>query len=162
MDISGTQNTITLNYTTYGRDEQVNPAAQSDFNMFGVGLRTKFGMPLVARLNYSQSENGVGSDAAANKSTTTVNTLLIGIDYIMTGVRGSDTFKPFFTYRLQQVESKNPTTSIDTGRNNYTIGLAYQSPQLGILSLRYDHITYDNDMIDFNDSVLNARYSFHF
>jgi hypothetical protein len=162
MHVSGIKNTISLNYTTYGRNEEVNPAAQSDFNLYGIGLRTYFGIPLVSRINYSKSENEIGTDVANNKSTSSVSTLLLGLDYIIDGVLGGDIFKPFFNYRLQQVETTSPTSTFETGRNNFTIGLAYQSPTMGILSVRYDHITYDNDLIDFNDSVMNARYSYHF
>ncbi len=162
MHVSGIKNTISLNYTTYGRDEEINPAAQSDFNLYGIGLRTYFGIPLVSRINYSKSENEIGTVAANNKSTSSVSTLLIGLDYILDGVLGGDIFKPFFNYRLQQVETTSPTSTFETGRNNFTIGLAYQSPAMGVLSIRYDHITYDNELIDFNDSVMNARYSYNF
>jgi hypothetical protein len=60
-------------------------------------------------------------------------------------------------------------TDIETDRNNYTIGFAYQSPTMGILSIRYDLITYNNttsgsvaDLPEFNDTILNARYTYNF
>ncbi len=176
MDFSGTKNALTLNYTTYGRDEQVNPAAQSDFGLYGIGLRTNFAIPLVTRLNYSKSENDMGTDASIYQSNTTVSTFLIGVDYVMSGFMGGDVFKPFVNFRLQNVKTKSITriydedelvseieTGIETGRTNYTIGLAYQSPTMGILSIRWDQITYDNkDYLDFNDTILNARYSYNF
>ena len=59
FDISGTRNAVTLNFTTYGRDEEINPGAQSDFSLYGIGLRTNYSIPLVSRLNYSKSENDI-------------------------------------------------------------------------------------------------------
>jgi hypothetical protein len=61
FDVSGIRNAVTLNYTTYGRDEEVNPGAQSDFSLYGIGLRTNFSIPIVTRLNYSKSENDIGN-----------------------------------------------------------------------------------------------------
>ena len=170
FDVSGTRNAVSLNFTTYGRDEEINPGAQSDFSLYGVGLRTNFSIPLVTRLNYSNSENDIGTGTSFNQSNTTVSTFLIGIDYVMSGVMGGDVFKPFVNFRLQDVKSKSTNrfggpevvTEIETGRTNYTIGLAYQSPTMGILSIRWDQITYDNPDIDFNDTILNARYTYNF
>jgi hypothetical protein len=162
FDVSGVRNAVTLNYTTYGRDEEVNPSAQSDFSLYGVGLRTNFSIPLVTRLNYSKSENDIGTDVSLNKSNTTVSTFLIGVDYVIKGVMGGDVFKPFVNYRLQNVKTKSTFLDVDTGRNNFTVGLAYQSPTMGILSIRWDQITFDNPDIDFNDTILNARYTYNF
>lgn len=161
VDLSGTKNTFMLNYTTYGRDEEVNPSAQSEFNLYGIGLRTNFSIPLISRINYSITENTIGIDT---KTTSNISTLLLGLDYLMDGVSGGDIFKPFVSYRLQQVETTTAAgANYDTDRNNLTIGLAYQSPVMGIFSLRYDLITYGNkDIYDFSDTVLNARYSYHF
>jgi hypothetical protein len=81
----------------------------------------------------------------------------------MSGFRGGDVFKPFVNFRLQNVKTKSNSLDIETGRNNYTIGLAYQSPTMGILSIRWDQITYNNkNYLDFNDTILNARYSYNF
>jgi hypothetical protein len=170
FDVSGIRNAVSLNFTTYGRDEEINPGAQSDFSLYGVGLRTNFSIPLVSRLNYSNSENDIGTGTSFNQSNTTVSTFLIGIDYVMSGFMGGDVFKPFVNFRLQDVKSKSTTrfdgpevvSEIETGRKHYTIGLAYQSPTMGILSIRWDQITYDNTDIDFNDTILNARYTYNF
>ncbi|TFH02087.1 MAG: hypothetical protein E4H13_03105 [Calditrichales bacterium] len=171
MNVSGTANTLTLNYTQYGRDDQINFASQSDFNLYGAGLRTKFSFPMTARLNYSKSENSIGDDRSAGTSSSSVGTFLLGLDYMISGFTSGDVFKPFIDYRMQQVETYSeykssasfPSTEIKTGRNNYTIGFAYQSPKLGILSLRYDHIAYDNsEYINYNDSIMNFRYSYNF
>jgi len=150
-----------LNYTTYGRDENVNPSAQSDFNLYGIGIRTNFGIPLISRINYSKTENTIGSET---QTTSNISTLLLGLDYMMDGFLGGDILKPFFSYRLQQVETTTSIgTNYSTDRNNFTIGLAYQSPVMGVLSVRYDLITYANkDLYDFSDTVLNARYSYYF
>jgi hypothetical protein len=88
----------------------------------------------------------------------------------MKGVMGGDVFKPFINFRLQDVNSKsNLGNDIETGRNNITLGLAYQSPTMGILSIRWDYITYDNKGSDpnqtfpeFSDTILNARYTYNF
>jgi hypothetical protein len=169
FDVSGTKNAVTLNFTTYGRDEEINPGAQSDFNLYGIGLRTNYSIPLVSRLNYSKSENDIGTATSFNQSNTTVSTFLIGLDYMMSGFMGGDVFKPFVNFRLQNVKTKSNLVEIETGRNNYTIGFAYQSPTMGILSIRWDQITYNNtnsnlnaSSIDFNDTILNARYTYNF
>ncbi len=166
MRVSGADNTLMLNYTNYGRDDQIYSMAQSNFNLYGIGLRTTFNFPLTTRINYSNSENSIGRDSAINQSTTTVSTLRAGLDYIMSGFMPNDIFKPFFDYRWQNVKTERNTVNgpsqFDTGRNNYTIGLAYQSPILGILSLRYDHISYGSEEIDFDDSILNFRYTYSF
>jgi hypothetical protein len=162
FDISGTRNAVTLNFTTYGRDEEINPGAQSDFNLYGIGLRTNYSIPLISRLNYSLSENDIGTSASLNQSNTSVSTFLIGIDYVLNGIMGGDVFKPFVNFRIQNVKTKSNLNEFETGRNNYTIGLAYQSPTMGILSIRWDQITYDNANIDFNDTILNARYTYNF
>jgi len=177
FDVSGTRNAVTLNFTTYGRDENIpdRSSAQSDFSLYGIGLRTNFSIPLVTRLNYSNSENDIGTGTSINQSNTTVSTFLIGIDYVLNGFMGGDVFKPFVNFRLQDVKTEtiirplDPNSGdpdivrqIDTGRKNYTIGLAYQSPTMGILSIRWDQITYDNTDIDFNDTILNARYTYSF
>jgi hypothetical protein len=166
MDISGTSNTIMLNYSNYGRDDQIYTTSQSDFNLYGIGLRTNFKIPLTTRINYSNSENDIGSETSLNQSTTSVSTLLFGIDYAFNGFGSGDFFKPFIDYRLQQVKTESTSTTsqsgFETSRNNYTIGFAYQSPKMGILSFRYDHISYDNTVINYSDSILNARYTYSF
>jgi hypothetical protein len=80
----------------------------------------------------------------------------------MDGFISGDVIKPFVNFRLQNVVTNTNNDKIETGRNNYTIGFAYQSPTIGILSVRWDQITYDNPNIDFNDTILNARYSYNF
>jgi hypothetical protein len=177
FDVSGTRNAVTLNYTTYGRDEDIHTSAQSDFSLYALGLRTNFSIPLVTRLNYSSSENDIGTGTSLTQSNLKVNTFLIGVDYVMGGVMPGDVFKPFANFRLQSVKTHRierfilPETvsDIDTDRNNFTIGLAYQSPTMGILSIRWDHITYSNSFSnpdlqipEFNDTILNARYTYNF
>jgi hypothetical protein len=177
FDVSGTRNAVTLNYTTYGRDEEVNPVAQSDFSLYALGLRTNFAIPLVTRLNYSSSENDIGTGTSITQSNLKVNTFLIGVDYLMGGVMPGDVFKPFVNFRLQTVKTHRTErfiapetiTDIETDRNNFTIGLAYQSPVMGILSLRWDLITYNNStsssipaLPEFNDTIINARYTYNF
>jgi hypothetical protein len=177
FDVSGTRNAVTLNYTTYGRDEEVNPGAQSDFGLYGIGLRTNFSIPIVSRLNYSKSENDIGTGTSIAQSNLKVNTFLIGVDYVINGVKPGDVFKPFVNFRIQTVKTHRieryggpeVTSDLDTDRNNYTIGLAYQSPTMGILSLRWDLITYNNStsnvnstLPEFNDTILNARYTYSF
>ncbi len=166
MRLSGTDNTFMLNYTNYGRDDQIYPTSQSDFSLYGIGVRTTFSIPLTTRINYSNSENDIGRDSAVNQTTTTVSTLRAGLDYVMSGFMSNDFFKPFFDYRWQNVTTERNTagtpSNFETARNNYTIGLAYQSSVLGILSLRYDHISYGSEEIDFDDSILNFRYTYSF
>lgn len=177
FDVSGTRNAVTLNYTTYGRDEEVNTSSQSDFSLYAIGLRTNFAIPLVSRLNYSSSENDIGTGTSLVQSNLKVNTFLIGIDYVMDGFMPGDVFKPFANFRIQSVKTHRTErfidpetiTNIETDRNNYTIGLAYQSPTMGIFSIRYDLITYSNStssaistLPEFNDTILNARYTYNF
>jgi hypothetical protein len=177
FDITGTRNAVTLNYTTYGRDEEVSPSAQSDFGLYAIGLRTNFAIPIVTRLNYSSSENDIGTGTSLTQSNLKVNTFLIGVDYVMGGIMPGDVFKPFANFRLQSVKTHRTErfiapetiTDIETDRNNFTLGFAYQSPTMGILSIRWDYITYDNTYSDpglqtpeFNDTILNARYTYNF
>jgi len=166
MRLSGTDNTLMLNYTNYGRDDQIYPTSQSDFNLYGIGIRTTFNFPLTTRINYSNSENDIGRDASVNQTTTSISTLRAGLDYVTSGFMSEDFFKPFFDYRWQNVKTDRNTagnpSSFETSRNNFTIGLAYQSRVIGILSLRYDRISYGNEDIDFDDSILNFRYTYSF
>jgi hypothetical protein len=166
MRLSGTDNTLMLNYTNYGRDDQIYPTSQSDFNLYGIGVRTTFNFPLTTRINYSNSENDIGRDASINQTTTSISTLRAGVDYVTAGFMPDDYFKPFFDYRWQNVKternSNGTPSTFETSRNNYTIGLAYQSRVIGILSLRYDHISYGNEEIDFDDSILSLRYTYSF
>jgi hypothetical protein len=168
MDISGTRNTLMLNFSNYGREDANYPTSQSDFNLYGIGLRTNFNFPLTTRINYSSSENDIGTESSGNKSNTTVSTILLGVDYAMSGFGPGDYFKPFINYRIQNVTTESNSalgqSTFETGRNNYTIGFAYQSPKLGILSLRFDQISYsdNNNIIDYSDSILNARYTYSF
>jgi len=75
----------------------------------------------------------------------------------MRNLLASDEFRPFVNLVFQNVKF----AETDSKRNNYTFGLSYRNPQLGILSLRYDSISYGT-VVDYTDSILNARYQYNF
>ncbi len=158
FDVSAVRNTVTLNFSNYSRDEalEIKKTNQSDFMVFGLGLTTKYKFPLTTKLDYSQSNSAFG--AGITESTTDIQRIFIGLEYRMENLIGVDLFRPFANLVFQNVKF---TGGSETKRNNFTLGLLYRSPQLGILSIRYDNITYGSNS-DFTDSILNARYQYNF
>jgi len=158
FDVSALRNTVSLNFSNYSRDEalEIKRSNQSDFIVFGVGLVTKFQFPLITNLNYSQSNSAFG--AGVTEATTDIQRIFVGFEYRMENLIGVDLFRPFVNLVFQNVKF---TGGQETKRNNYTLGLSYRSPELGVLSVRYDNISY-GDATEFTDSILNARYQYNF
>jgi len=154
FDFQNIKNTISLNITNYAREDNINENNQSDFTLFGFGLRNKFSFPLVTTINYSQTESifGTGDTEASTK----IQRIFLAGEYKLANLSAGDMLKPFIRLSFQNVELAGG----DYNRNNYTLGLAYQNPIYGILSLRFDQITYSE--IDYDDSILNARYEYSF
>ncbi len=153
------KNTVSLNFSTYMRDEalEIRKENQSDFNIIGIGLLSKFQFPLTTRLNYSQSESAFGDQ---NKNTTTINRFFVGFEYLIRGLSPGDSFKPFVNFTLQNIDFTNVPQA---KRNNFTFGLQYRNPVAGVFSVRYDLITFGGDVApDYSDSVLNAKYQYNF
>jgi len=158
FDVSAVRNTVSLNFSNYSRDEalEVKINNQSDFMVFGVGLVTKYQFPLITKLNYSQSNSAFG--AGVTEATTDIQRIFVGFEYRMENLIGVDLFRPFVNLIFQNVKF---TGGQEIKRNNYTLGLSYRSPRLGVLSVRYDNISY-GDATEFTDSILNARYQYNF
>ena len=159
FDVSAVKNTVSLNFSKYMRDEalELRQENQSDFNIFGVGLLSKFRFPLITRINYSQSETLFGKE---NQSVTNISRLFLGLEYRLRGLAAGDLLKPFVNFTLQNIQF---TGTPDAKRNNFTLGLQYKNPVMGVLSVRYDLITFGGDVApDYNDSVLNAKYQYNF
>ena len=158
FDLSSVRNTLSLNFSNYARDEaqEFKQGNQSNFSVYGIGVMSKFNFPLITRLNYSQSNSGIG--AGLTESTTDIQRIFLGFEYNISGFMGADVFKPFVNFSLQNISF---TGGNDTKRNNYTAGLSYRSPVFGILSIRYDNISYGTTT-EYNDSIMNARYQYNF
>ena len=159
FDVSSLRNTVSLNFSNYSRDEalEVKISNQSDFTVFGVGLVTKYQFPLITKLNYSQSNSAFG--AGDTEATTDIQRIFVGLEYWMENLIGVDLFRPFVNLIFQNVKITNVTGVQEIKRNNYTLGLSYRSPKLGVLSVRYDNISYGKE---YTDSILNARYQYNF
>jgi len=159
FDLNTVRNNVSLNFSTYMRDEALEGRKenQSDFNIIGLGLVSRFKFPLTTRLNYSRSETIFGEQ---NKRTTSINRYFIGFEYQLSGIAAGDLLKPFVNYTFQDIEF---TDTPQAKRNNFTFGLQYKNPVAGVLSLRYDLISYSGEVApDYNDSVINAKYQYNF
>ena len=155
FDLSSVRNTLSLNFSNYNRDEtyEFKQGNQSDFMVYGIGIISKFNFPLITKINYSQSNSALG--AGLTETTTDIQRIFLGVEYNMSGLIGADIFRPFVNVGLQDIKL---TTGETTKRNNYSFGLSYRNPISGILSVRFDNITYSQ----YNDSILNARYQYNF
>jgi hypothetical protein len=158
FDVTNLRNTVSLNFSNYSRDEalEIKQINQSNFMVFGVGLMTKFQFPLITKIDFSQSNSAFG--AGVFESTTDIQRIFIGLEYRMENLIEVDQFRPFANLVFQNVKFSGGE---DTKRNNYTLGLLYRSPQLGVLSVRYDSISYGT-VVEYTDSILNARYQYNF
>lgn len=157
FDVSGVRNVVSLTAFRYQRDEPVNKESQNDFSQYGIGIRNMYSFPMVSKISYSQSTTNFGSTI---KSTTEISKIALGLEYMLNKVMGNDQLKPFLNVTLQTVDAGLVGSKISTSRNNYSAGLAYRNQDAGVFSLRFDQITYST--LDYNDSVLNARYEYHF
>jgi hypothetical protein len=161
FNITSLRNTVSLNFSNYSRDEalEIKQINQSNFMVFGVGLVTKFQFPLITKLDFSQSNSAFGvNNEFTSEATTDIQRIFIGVEYRMENLIEVDQFRPFANFVLQNVKF---SSGEDTKRNNYTLGLLYRSPKLGILSVRYDSISYGT-VVEFSDTILNARYQYNF
>jgi hypothetical protein len=159
FDLNPVKNTVSLNFSTYMRDEalEIKQENQSDFNIIGIGLLSRFKFPLTTRINYSRSETAFGE---VNKSTTNINRYFLGLEYRLRGLASGDLLKPFLNFTFQNIDFTNVPQA---KRNNFTLGVDYKNPIAGVFSLRYDLITFGGEAApDYNDSVLNARYQYNF
>lgn len=159
FDLNTVKNTVSLNFNTYMRDEAlvIKQENQSDFNIIGIGLLSRFKFPLTTRINYSRSETAFGE---VNKSTTNINRFFVGLEYRLRGMASGDLLKPFVNFTFQNIDFTNVPQA---KRNNFTLGVNYKNPVAGVFSVRYDLITFGGEAApDYNDSVLNARYQYNF
>jgi hypothetical protein len=165
--LSDIRNALSFNITNFGRNEAVEARkeSESDFTLYSIGLRSKFNFPLITRINYSQSESIFGT---ANRFETSINRIFLGLEYQMVNLFANDRFRPFVNLIFQNIENIYPAADpFDTTRNHYTFGFSYRNQNIGVLSLRFDQISYqvpgeNSTAKDFSDSILNARYEYHF
>ncbi len=168
LEVSRVKNAVSLTMNTYGRDENVEFKKEnaSDFTLYGIGVVSKFQIPLITRVNYSQSASNFGT-AAASKYETDIQRIFLGVEYELLNLIGADVLKPFVNVTLQNINSKSQGGSFDSPRNNYTVGLAYRNQQWGVFSLRFDQIAYELPGVgdttdDFSDTIFNLRYQYNF
>ena len=167
VNFNNIKNALSFNITNFGRNEAVEARkeSESDFTLFSIGLRSKFNFPMTARLNYSQSESMFGSN---NRYETNINRLFLGLEYQIANFMGNDFFIPYINLIFQNIENIYPSADpFDSKRNHYTLGLSYRNQNLGVLSLRFDQLSYqvpgtDNSKRDISDSILNVRYEYNF
>ena len=163
IDFGKIGNTLLLNFSNYNRDEAAPGRENNDnsFNVFGIGLKSKFNFPLTTRLNFSTEESEIKfTDSVSDTVFATTNSIQrfsVGAEYLFRDVFGNGNLKPFFNLVFQTSKIKETDTEIK--RNNYTLGLMYRSSEYGIFSLRYDVISYEK--FD-SDSILNAKYQYNF
>ncbi len=168
LEVSKVKNAVSLTMNTYGRDENVEFKKEnaSDFTLYGIGVVSKFQIPLTTRVNYSQSASSFGS-AAASKYETDIQRIFLGVEYELVNLIGIDLLKPFVNVTIQNINSKSQGEDFDSPRNNYTVGLAYRNQQLGVFSLRFDQIAYEvpganNTTQNLSDTIFNVRYQYNF
>jgi hypothetical protein len=163
VDFGNLRNTLLLNFSNYNRDEAAEGREDNDntFNVFGVGIKTRFNFPLTTRLHFSTEESELKfTDTVADSlimQTNNIQKIAFGAEYLFRDIFGNDRLKPFVNVVIQTSELKE--SKIEINRNNYTFGLAYRSSDYGIFSLRYDVISFE----DFDsDTILNAKYQYNF
>jgi len=150
------KNTFIFNIFNNIREDAGNKERQSNSNSFTIGVRNTFDFPLTTKLSYTQSSSSIGD---VTKIETDVSRINANVDYKFYNLIEDDVLKPFVNISFQNLSG---TTSTD--RNNYAGGFVYQSPKLGVLSLKYYQVSYVNPVTNKNidDTILNARYEYLF
>jgi len=113
---------------------------------------------LTSRFAYSTSATDFG--AAPNKQSTDIRRYSFGLEYLIRTFILSSQLKPFVNGSIQKI--KNSTLGNTYQRQNYTLGIAWLTSNLGRLSVRYDYISYDFQNMQRNDSILSTRYNIYF
>jgi hypothetical protein len=154
------RNTLSANLSHYRRNDKGDKESESTYNTFSVGLRTKYTFPLTTRLNYSLTGSVYGD---TSRTTTNISRLNIRFDYTFNNLFGKNALRPFVNLSFQNIDTKyvlyEDTKSV---RNNYSAGLVYQSSSIGLITLRFDQITYTTADGDMNDHILHTRYEIAF
>ncbi len=160
INIKKIKNTLSVNLSTYQRDDDANRESQSEYNSLTVSLRTKFNFPLTTTLSYVLSGTAWGD---TSKTTTDIDRYSVRLDYLISDLFGRDFLRPFVNLSFQNIDSDFESTGYtSTSRNNYSLGLAYQTASYGIFTLRYDQINYTVTEENITDRIINARYEIHF
>ncbi len=151
------RNTISVSANHFLRDDKFK-ISQNQYNLISVGLRNRFAIPLTSRFAYSTSATDFG--AAPNKQSTDIRRYSFGLEYLIRTFILSSQLKPFVNGSIQKI--KNSTLGNTYQRQNYTLGIAWLTSNLGRLSVRYDYISYDFQNMQRNDSILSTRYNIYF
>lgn len=158
FDMGKLRNTVTLNISSFKRDDAYYASNQSDFTVYSVGLRSRFGIPLTTRLSYAQTGSSFGADTS--QSTTDIQKIFLHMDYLFKGAAFNGDLRPFIIVNFQKIN--NSVSSIgEYNRINYTAGLYLRNTNIGNFSLRYDYIDFGN-LVSWKDSIMSARYELTF
>ncbi len=153
-------NTFSVNFSTYLRDDAANAEGAGDFQSFIVSLRTRFPFQLTSRISYSMSETAYGDTLLTTMDIQRTN---VRLDYRLRELFGRDVLRPFVNFSIQNIDSEYTSEeSTSTTRTNFSGGLAYQTSKYGIFTLRYDKISYSYLGEDMDDQIINVRYEYNF
>ena len=154
------RNTLSLHFSDYRRQDEVNSEAASKFQTLTAGMRTRFPFPLTSRLSYSHSTSSYGDTSATETDFDRFN---IRLEYAFRNLFGGDRFRPFVNLSFQKINTQSRNLDVDqTNRNHISFGLVYQSVSYGVLTLRFDHIDYSMTEENRTDRIINARYEIAF
>ena len=160
VQIGGLRNTLSLNFSSYRRDDDAFTENRSRFSSLTLGVRTRFKFPLTCRVSFSQSGTDLGD---AEPSVTDVQRWNVRCDYRWSNLLGRDVMQPFFNLSFQNIESEFfQADATRIVRTMLSGGFTYRNTPFGTLVLRFDSILYDEDGVSVRDHVFHARYEVNF
>jgi hypothetical protein len=159
LELGSVDHTLSFNFSKNFRDDAIYDQNQSDFSLYTVGLRTRYGIPLSTQINYSQSASLFGADELESK--TDIQKIYFKADYRIRKVINNGDIKPFVSVNFQKIENNGATSAIDYNRLNYTAGIYMNMSKIGNFSLRFDYIDL-GESANWTDKILYARYDINF
>ena len=160
VQIGGLRNTLSLNFSSYRRDDDAFTENRSRFSSLTLGVRTRFKFPLTCRVSFSQSGTDLGD---AEPSVTDVQRWNVRCDYRWSNLLGRDVMQPFFNLSFQNIDSEFfQADATRIVRTMLSGGFTYRNTPFGTLVLRFDSILYDEDGVSVRDHVFHARYEVNF
>jgi hypothetical protein len=141
------------------REDIANQEANSDFQSLTFGLRTQFNFPLTLKMVYGQSGTDLGHTILTE---TDINRFNLRIEYALKNVITEDQLKPFINYSSQTIATETGAGRAETDRTNFSGGFVFQTSSYGLITLRFDQISYSGYAREISDRIINARYEYRF
>lgn len=158
LNTGSIRNTLSFSASKFHRSDAVYDQNQSDFTVFSLGLRSRFGFPLTTRFNYTQSGTDFGAGISQREST--IKKFQFGLDYLLRHIWGKSDLKPYARISIQNISNSYGLIQ-DYKRKNYSGGFYLRHAAYGTLSLRYDYIDY-GELSAWKDTILSTRYEVMF